>query len=234
MSCGKKDACIEIMSKKQFNNNTCIYMCYTTEKDFKKIEDDIKSMQLFENSNLGWAFIYDNRSRIIMVEGFDNVGEAVEAADGGYIASFDKSAIGEQFYKNESTLSYDKVESEKKAFKENGEVKIIQLDAKIRTGKGTIKPIYRWFTFYVENFFDSEKTYDKIKEECYKLPFDPNGFTIAYFFNNKEKAPKLAEDGGWASNESQDSWNKKYAFICIGYFEIGSGDNKGYFSKRWD
>ena len=86
----------------------------------------------------------------------------------------------------------------------------------------------------MENFNDSEETYERIRDICYKLPFDPNGLTTAYFFLDRNKAPKLEKDGGWAPNESQNSWNEKYAKYCVGYFEIGMGDNKGYFSKRWD
>ena len=114
----------------------------------------------------------------------------------------------------------------------NGEVKIILVEHRERIGKGLLKAKYRWYTYYVGNYYDSDETDNKMKRICNKLPFDNNGFTEAYFFNDRENIPKLAKDGGWGSNESQNSWNAKYGKYCVGYFTIGAGDKEGEFSKK--
>ena len=109
-----------------------------------------------------------------------------------------------------------------------GEVKIIQLEKKVRKGK------YYWFTYYVENYFDNKETENKMVEVSKKLPYESSGgFTEVFFFNDKANAPKLANDGGWGDNESQNSWNAKYGKYCVGYYMVGAGES-GTFSKGWN
>ena len=116
----------------------------------------------------------------------------------------------------------------------NGDVKIILIEHKERIGKGSFKQKYRWYTYYVQNYYDSDEINAKMIRVCNKLPFDENGFTEAFFFNDREQMPKLAKDGGWASNESHNSWNAKYGKYCVGYFLIGAGYENGEFSKKWE
>ena len=65
-----------------------------------------------------------------------------------------------------------------------------------------------------------------------QLPFSEDGLTEVFFFNDKANAPKLADDGGWNANESQNSWNAKYGKYCVGYFIVGGGST-GEFSRGW-
>jgi hypothetical protein len=131
--------------------------------------------------------------------------------------------------KNES----DNDNSEKKEIKSAGEIKIVLLEMKEKIGKGLSQQKMRWYSYYVENYYDSDETYEKIKIVCNDLPLDSNSgaFTIAYFFKDKVNAPKLQADGGWKSIESQNSWYDKLSKYCVGYFEISKNDTN--FSKKW-
>jgi hypothetical protein len=115
-----------------------------------------------------------------------------------------------------------------------GEIQIILVEHRERIGKGSFKQKYRWYTYYVQNYYDSDEIDNEMKRICDKLPFDIHGYTEVFFFNDRENIPKLAKDGGWDSNESQNSWNAKYGKYCVGYFLIGAGYENGEFSKKWE
>jgi hypothetical protein len=127
--------------------------------------------------------------------------------------------------------------------KPSGPIKIIQLETKTRIGKGAMKSQMRWYTFYMENYIDNKETENKMIEIAKKLPVDNQfdsklgmnrgGFTEVFFFKDKTNAPKLASNGGWIDDESQNSWNMKYGKFCVGYYSAGAGDN-GTFSKGWN
>ncbi|HQI46615.1 MAG TPA: hypothetical protein PLC59_11215 [Bacteroidales bacterium] len=99
--------------------------------------------------------------------------------------------------------------------------------------KKTPRYTLRMYSYFVKNFYDDKKTNEKMIETAKKLPFDNDGLTEVFFFNDKEKSPKMDPNFGWGRNESQNSWNTKYGKYCVGYFTIGLDDD-GTFSKGWD
>jgi hypothetical protein len=130
--CAKRQSGIEVITEKKFSNGSCVYLCYTVDSDFYNIEKDIKSLSLFVDCKNEYAYIYNDKSKIVSLTGYNNFMEALGAIDGAYIATY----IDGTFWKNETTLSYNKVEKEKKEMRPLGELKIIELENKTIIGNG--------------------------------------------------------------------------------------------------
>ena len=53
-----------------------------------RLKKDIRSLNLFEDCKIGWAYIYNDMSKIVPISSYDNLGRAVDAIDSRYIATF--------------------------------------------------------------------------------------------------------------------------------------------------
>jgi len=200
----------KIVYQKQFGL-TKITMCLVKDTNWielKKIGHD-----LVENNTLAFAYFYTDSSKIKDLTKSNN---ALDALPGdGFIARY---TVETGLEKNVNIYCVTE--------KPNGPVNIILLEQKNRKLK------YYWYTYYVENYFDSKEIDDKMIEIAKQATYTNDGFTEVFFFNDKNNAPKLASDGGWGNNESQNSWNKKYGKYCVGYYSVGSGYS-GEFTKGW-
>ena len=211
----------EIITQKRFGISD-LYFCLVPESNVDEMRNITES--LTANSKVAFVYFYTDKAKIKDISGATDLLTALP--ENGYVAKFDKSpGEGIKFEKpSPPTITENNQAATAKPL---GAVKIKQLEKKVRKGK------YIWYTYYVENYIDNQETENKEIEVAKKLPFESSGVTEIFFFNDKENAPKLANDGGWGNNESQNSWNAKYGKYCVGYYSVGAGDN-GTFSKGWN
>lgn len=206
----------EIIAQKKFRI-TDLYFCLVPDDNVDEMRNIAGS--LMTNSKVAFVYFYTDKNGIKDISNSTDLLSALP--EEGFIAKFDKSpGFGIQYEKPSPPTT-------KFVNKASGSIKINQLEKKVRKEK------YIWYTFYVENYIATKETENKMIEVAKKLPYVPNGFTEVFFFNDKINAPKLASDGGWNADESQNSWNKKYGQYCVGYYSVGAGDN-GTFSKGWN
>jgi hypothetical protein len=199
----------EIVYQKKFGL-TVITMCLFTDLSDNSMVDIGK--KIVGNSKFSWVFFYNDKTKI------KNINKSTDAIDAMPADGFYAKYSNEYGFQKNENLYITKPTK--------GPLKIIALENK------TKKSIYRWYTYYVENYTDSEASDKAMIKIAKDLPYSNDGFTEVFFFNDKNNAPKLDKDGGWAANESQNSWNAKYGKYCVGYYSIGSGYD-GEFSKGW-
>lgn len=206
----------EIIAQKKFGI-TDLYFCFVSSNNVDELRNAAES--LMTNSKVAFVYFYTDKNKIKNISNSTDLLSALP--EDGFIAKFDKSpGFGIQYEKPSPSIT-------KFANKVSGPINIKQLEKKVRKGK------YIWYTFYVENYIDTKETENKMIAVAKKLPYEPSGFTEVFFFNDKSNAPRLASDGGWNADESQNSWNRKYGQFCVGYYSVGAGDN-GTFSKGWN
>lgn len=199
----------EIVYQKKFGM-TDIIMCFVSDTNDATLKDI--GSNIIGNSKIAFVFFYTDKSKI---KDINQSSDALDAMPSdGYVAEY---STENGFKKNINTYIVEKPK---------GPIKIIFLEQKTRKSK------YRWYTYYVENYTDTKETDNKMIKIAEKAKYSDDGFTEIFFFNNKHNAPKLASDGGWGDNESQNSWNEKYGKYCVGYYSVGGGYS-GEFSKGW-
>lgn len=168
-----------------------------------------------DNSSLDFVFFYTDKTKIPNLNSSKDALSAIPLE--GFYAKY-TSERGLELNTNKYVVQPAK-----------GPLKIIKLEEKEKKGSYGIN---RWLTYYVQNYTDTKETDDAMIAIAKKAEYSDGGQTEVFFFNNKEKAPKLALDGGWGNNESENSWNQKYQSICVGYY-INDGSDAGDFSKGW-
>lgn len=199
-----------IISKEKFGLTT-ITLCYISDTSAIELNNIGKS--IVEQDELSFVFFYTDSSQIKDISKFSN---ALDALPGdGFFAKF---TLENGLEKNVTLYSTKNPV--------NGPIEIVLLDTKSRKSK------YFWYTYYVRNFTDNKECELKMIEVAKQANYTNDGFTEVFFFNDSINAPKLAPDGGWGKNESQNSWNKKYGQYCIGYYSVGGGYS-GEFTKGW-
>lgn len=212
ISCGNPSSKenYKIVYQKKFGL-TKITMCLVKDTNWNELQKIGKN--LVENDNLAFAFFYTDSSNI---QDITKYSDAITALPGdGFVAKY---TVEHGLERNLNRYVVTE--------KPTGPVNIILLEQKNKNSK------YYWYTYYVENYSDSKETDGKMIEIAKQATYSNDGFTEVFFFNDKNNAPKLAGNGGWGDNESQNSWNKKYGKFCVGYYSVGGG-NQGEFTKGW-
>jgi hypothetical protein len=212
VTCTRTAPDYEIVAQKHFGASgiSSVTMCAVSTTDQKRLQEIGK--RLVGNNQLAFVYFYSDRNNVKDIGSARYVSEAAPAD--GFIAQY---TIGGGLQMNANTYVVKPA---------SGAMKIIPLQQKTR------KSVFRWYTYYVENYADTKETDNKMIQIAKQLPFSEDGLTEVFFFNDKANAPKLADDDGWNANESQNSWNAKYGKYCVGYFIVGGG-SPGEFSKGW-
>jgi len=186
-------------------------MCFITDTSANELIKIGKS--IVGQDELSFAFFYTDSSQIKDITKYTN---ALDALPGnGYFAKYTLESGLENnvnLYSTNNSI--------------NGPIEIVLLDTKSRKSK------FFWYTYYVRNFNNNKEAELKMIEVAKQAKYTSDGFTEVFFFNDSINAPKLAQDGGWGKDESQNSWNKKYGKYCVGYYSVGGGYS-GEFTKGW-
>jgi hypothetical protein len=212
LGCGNssKKETYRIISEKKFGLTT-ITICYISDTSANELITIGKS--IVGHDELSFAFFYTDSSQIKDITQFTNALDAIPGD--GFFAKYTVETGLEKNINLYSTINQI-----------NGPIEIVFLESKSRKSK------YYWYTYYVKNFADNKETELKMIEVAKQAKYTNNGFTEVFFFNDSINAPKLASDGGWGKDESQNSWNKKYGKYCVGYYSVGGGYS-GEFTKGW-
>ena len=223
---------IRVIYEKKFGM-TQIYMCLVHDTNWKIIQAE--SNELLKKSEIGFVYCYDDSSKIKNIISYNNPFDAFPDEGVGYVCEIIKRP-GDPIEFNKFADNYRR----KEAPGNISRIKFVLIEKKERNGRTQKNATFRWYVFFVENFYDNKEVYELMKKEAMKLPVDdpnsniPNsqkqGFTNIFFFIDKEKLPKLAKDGGWGAKESANSMDKKFGKYLVGHITLGAGEDL-YFSK---
>ena len=226
LSCGhSKQSSIKVIYQFSKSNISITSFCYSKDTNWTEIQDF--SNDLLNKYQLGFIYFYDDTTKIKKVNDLpdDRIGYFFEAI----------KRPNENIQFTKVTENYHHIEQTG----DTSKLKIVLLK-KVEKKCMNNRAVCRWYIYYVENYFNNNYVYEKIKQLARTLPVDDPkdkrankdkfGFTNVYFFSSKDSIPQMDETGSFGAKTSSNSLQKQYGKYIILQVSMGSGENF-YMSK---